>query len=876
MPSVVTLFARQSELAELGEVASTHKVVTICGPAGVGKSTLLQAWLPDEVAFVDLTDYRGEVGIETYIAAALGLSLSADADETARRRALRSVLDAHQNTLVLDNAEHIAATIAELVSHELFADCRFVVATRNRLRCGDEHLLQLDPFATEGDEPEALAYLRWRASTLGSAYALRDDEDGAVRDLVRRLDGLPLAMDLAAGRLNLLRPAMLLQRLEDSRDVLSGEHSRSLNDALLTSWEATELVEQRALAALSVLDAPFDPTLGEALIGEGGLDILQRLRDRSVIVVERDGRIRLLLSVRDFVRQHAAADAHQATIDRLLDALAARAPTWLDAATRLSPIETVSKLRQHASHLRLAVTHGTPSDARVAVCATALAESSLLDGTSAQAFELFQPLLARNDTEQLRVAAARLAIDLGRLDDADELLESETSFEALLERAQCAQFRGDLDLASQLVDRATPLAASDQQHGRAATSRAGITYHRGHYDEAREHYERALRHARRSEDRRTEARVLQNLGVVHCDRMRLDLARRLLNEAVALHQEAGDVLRAAWGYNAIGVVELRASDPERGIAALQRAAELFDRVGHRAGAASARANLAMIAVDTGRWDDGVQHSLDALERASAEEDPHVVGMCRLFLALCTWLRGDRDGAGRHFVDFEATIERDAHIQLAISWDAALGAYLAATGAPAEEVFQRGEQRLSETEGHEVYRTMFELARCQSLLRELRLAQRDRSEVLLELFNRVTGVDMSRSEPLRYTVALLEHEATAEIRGALRTLADADAHTLLVSTHAEAIRPPGGAWTLLGSSPSLWRLFLALAESARDAGGPVDFDALQAATWPGEVLTVESATNRLHVSLSKLRGAGLKPFLVRDDDGYQLDCPVVFV
>ncbi|MFB8043809.1 regulator [Streptomyces hydrogenans] len=288
---------RAGERAELAALLGESRLVTVLGVGGVGKTRLalkaaaaVQKRYGEEVRLVELAPLRDPVLVEHALVEALGLT-----DHTLR--APREVLTEHladrRLLLVLDGFEHLVEACAALV-HELLAAApglTVLAAGRRPLRLPGEAVLTLAPM----DEPDALALLADRAALAG-APALPDDE--TVRELCRRLDGIPLALELAAGRLPLLSVEQLLVRLDDRFRLLGdGGHGvpsrhRALRTAIGWSHELCTPRERLLWARLSVFAGPFDLEAVEYVCGGPGLpqeavlDLLGGLLSQSLITRE--------------------------------------------------------------------------------------------------------------------------------------------------------------------------------------------------------------------------------------------------------------------------------------------------------------------------------------------------------------------------------------------------------------------------------------------------------------------------------------------------------------------------------------------------------------------------------------------------------------
>lgn len=845
---------------------------------------------------VDLSDVKPGDDLESVIAMAAGVAIPSTTTRDDRRRALAALLE-DGAPVCLDNAEHLLSDLRDLLDDvRLLTSTTFVMTSREPLVADYESVIELAPFSPR----ESLRYFDTRARRLGPRYELEDDERDDALMLVTRLDGLPLAMELAAHRLTLLRPAALLERLERSGDVLvaSGvevpQRARSLLAAIRSSWTASTDDEQRALARLCALDGPFEPLLGEAAIGlEDGIGIIDGLRRRSFLVDEPDGRLRILIPIRQFLRGEQRAEDRVAAIRGIATELARGAPAFLHAAERLYPLKTVRGFREAHAHLRLVIDAAAENrdlleQEVLILCAMASAEVTRLDGRHGDRLGALVSIAEHlgDSAVRLHVRLARLERELSRLDESAarlrrcaELAEGSELVEALVEQSATAMFSGDAELAVSAVSRARELATTDLGRAHAALQLGGLLFHQGSYDEARDHLEEAIRFARRADDRRTETRAMHNLGVVHTDQLRIDLARRFLTEAVERHHQHGDLVPEAWAENSLGIIALRVHDEEEGMQRLQRAQQLFERAGMRTGSASALTNLAMVALDFDRPKEARDYALDAVERCNVGEDPYILNGAYLALAVSTWLLGDREQAGRLLAErADGVSQESGHVQMSVSWLAAWAAFLAGRGDPrAESVLVKGEALLADVDGHEVYRTMFALSRAHSRLWDYGCARTEGDaegalDAAFRLLNCVRGCTPEGAEALRYSLRLLTHEAPDELAELISAEAPADAaDRFIVSRALQAFRTPHGAWRALDRSPSIWRLFEALLDARVERPGiALDNEELQRAVWPGEVLTADSAANRLYVSLSKLRKAGLKGLICREEDGYRLD------
>lgn len=313
--------------AEIREQLGDRRLVTLVGPGGVGKTRLarrMAATLSREwqvpVAFVDLAETEPEDAVVT-VAAALGVR---EHDGFDLLDATDAALERRDLLIVLDTCEHIAPAIGSLLDHLLqHPSVRVMATSRSPLGHRHELALPVEPLATD----EAITLLLHRAGFDGAG----DDEKQALGEISRRLDGLPLAIELAAGRLRSLSADQLAELLRRSRASLRGGDDRplrhrSLDETIAWSYDLISPEQQRLLRSAALFRGPFSHAVAARFWGvdEGqAADALLELVDRSLVSRSGDGalRFRLLDTVRDFalarsddLEESPALDARHASL----------------------------------------------------------------------------------------------------------------------------------------------------------------------------------------------------------------------------------------------------------------------------------------------------------------------------------------------------------------------------------------------------------------------------------------------------------------------------------------------------------------------------------------------------------------------------------
>jgi predicted ATPase/DNA-binding CsgD family transcriptional regulator len=347
LPQELTSFVgRRREVAEAKRVLSASRLVTLTGVGGVGKTRLaLRVAAQARRAFdagvwlVELDQLQEPSLVVQTVAASLGVREQSGDPPLAR---LTDFLAARQLLLVLDNCEHLVDAVAKLVD-ALLRSCprlRVLATSREQLGVTGEVTLPVPPLSVPGPrlphstrglaQFDAVALFVERAAATMPALRLTEDNQIAVAEICHRLDGLPLAIELAAARLRVLSPEEILHRLSDRFRLLrTGPRSvsarqQTLRASIEWSYDLCTCTERLLWARLAVFAGGFDLAAAEGICADDGagedlLDLVASLVDKSILIREDHGavvRYRLLETIREFGQDKLRQTGEEAAMRR--------------------------------------------------------------------------------------------------------------------------------------------------------------------------------------------------------------------------------------------------------------------------------------------------------------------------------------------------------------------------------------------------------------------------------------------------------------------------------------------------------------------------------------------------------------------------------
>jgi predicted ATPase/DNA-binding SARP family transcriptional activator len=371
-----SLFGRDADLAALHRLLASNRLVSVVGPGGVGKTrvALEVARRADRATVLLLAPVTDPAAVSFALAHAMGLTVS-HGDVLA---ACAALLADGPRLLVVDNCEHLLDATRDLVT-ELLGSCprlQVLATSREPLGVAFEHVFRLGPLPTpslgaaqDAARSPAVEVFLDRAARVRRG-AVRPGDLGVVADLVRRLDGMPLAIELAAGRLSTFSLADLLDRLDRALDLLGGgqpsadARHRSLRATLEWSHQLLTSDEQRLFRHLAVFVDGTDLDTAEQVATDLGLSVdpgivLARLVDASMLEARFTGagttRYRMLETLRTFGLDRLAAKGETDSATSRLIRWAVDVARWFDqTAATVDEAEADATLRRELANLRAA------------------------------------------------------------------------------------------------------------------------------------------------------------------------------------------------------------------------------------------------------------------------------------------------------------------------------------------------------------------------------------------------------------------------------------------------------------------------------------------------------------------------------------------
>lgn len=621
-PQLSSFIGRERELAAVLERLAEHRLVTLTGIGGAGKSRLaLQAAAtrlnhePDGAWLVELAPVRDPALVPHAVATALGL---AERPGMSAAELVREHLLSKRLLLLLDNCEHLLDHTAALADELLqsSAGVRILATSREALGIAGEASYQVPSLELPTDAMASAALLgiesvqlfveRARAARAG--FALSSENAAPVVQICRRLDGIPLAVELAAARVRAMSPAQIADRLDDRFRLLTGgsrtalPRQQTLQGLIDWSYDLLHDDERLLLARLSVFVGGFTLEAAESICGTAPLepwqvlDLLTSLVDKSLLVFDDEpaSRYRLLETVRQYAREklgagEAAVAARSRHGEYYADWLRSLEPSFSGSGQ----VEVMQQITAEHDNLRSALEWWTagPTADQAAELAVRLAWFWFVRGHWSEGVERLGRVLNVPD-----LSAAGRVLVLRRLGQIETL-------------------RGRGGEATAAAEEALAL---DRRHGTPASLAstinllANVCFHWRQFDRALELYREGLALKTELDDAEGRAVALTGLANIALELEQYDDAERYQREVLTIFRVLDHSLgqAAAMANLANSIAYLGRLDEARAL--VEQAQEINRRIGNPKGAAVNSATIGLLELSLGRYDSATKHLLAAL------------------------------------------------------------------------------------------------------------------------------------------------------------------------------------------------------------------------------------------------------------------------
>jgi predicted ATPase/DNA-binding winged helix-turn-helix (wHTH) protein len=639
------LFGRADELVRLNELIVQHELVTLVGPGGIGKTRLALAAAEQAkgvflggVFVVELAGSTTHDDIDSLVARQLGINSLEAIHYRSRDRPI---------LVVLDNCESVIRPAARLASRLVNGSQGMRVLATSRVPLGEsgEHLVPVRPLEipVDGDIGRARTCASVQlffecAERAGADLQQTDEVVNEVTQLVKGLDGMPLAIELAAARMRVLSPAQLLERLRDHLDLLHrpGEEidrHHSIRAAITTSYEPLAVEAQQAFRRLSVVPAPFDISLAHAVCSDESpgaieeaitVELLATLIDSSLVessTSTSNVRYRLLEPVRLFGIELLEQSGELAeTTERYVNAMVKFATEIAAAALKEFRYDVLDRMRAHYPHLFHALDWCMANDP-----------------TAARANRLFLPLFGHSLPET--VARARRA-------RATWTQPAPLHAEVLAIMGAVAMHAGARALSQQWSDEAIASAGdSELAHMIACRTLGYLAAYSGDLRSARIRLEEAAVIAAKFSGAFAREIGLSRAALM-TDASEIETGLALAADIAHVAEECGELVTVHWSSIISTSLLVLCGRLDDAMETAVRAQTLAERTGHMwSTSASHRSVASVLAVRDG-WNDAMPHFRRALDSSLVLGDLAGASITIRVAAGALQRSGDRDGARR--------------------------------------------------------------------------------------------------------------------------------------------------------------------------------------------------------------------------------------
>lgn len=672
LPMQVTSFiGREKEISEVKRLLLAERFVTLTGPGGTGKTRLslqigaeLLELFPDGVWLVELVSLGDPTLVVQTVAHTLGVRESSGRPLLSL---MTNYLRGKDMLLILDNCEHLVDACAQLVTSLLqAAPTLFVLASsREALGIGGEVAYRVPSLSTPDmrhpppvesmSQYEAVRLFIERAESVQPGFTVTRENAPAIAQICHRLEGIPLAIELAAVRIKLLRVEQIAARLDDRFRLLTGgsrtamprhQTLRALIDwsyDLLTEPERTLLRRLSVFAGGWTLEAAEAICCGEGLEGMEVLDTLSQLVNKSLVLPDCaegvEAQYRLLETIRQYAREKLLeAGGGDAVRQRHLNyflALAEEAEPHLRSAQQVTWLD---RLEREVDNLRGALEWSLEAEVEAGLrLAALLLWFWHIRSHRSEGIEWLERVLAADEAQANTRTAATPARQAAR-------------GQALNTAGALMVMHGNPETGRTLAEKSLVLHRGLGPAGRRGAAMAlwvtaqAASQHES-LDLARSQTEESLALYRAEGDRFGIAQCLDNLGSYALMRGDYAAAKHIWEEDLVLRKALADQDGVAWVLSCLANLEFWRGNYERAKTLFRESHEVFRQVNNKWAVSMALSGMGAVVLSEGNFDQAAEIYEEALAYGREMGDQNTVAGRRYDLARVAWSRGDYDRAG---------------------------------------------------------------------------------------------------------------------------------------------------------------------------------------------------------------------------------------
>jgi tetratricopeptide (TPR) repeat protein/predicted ATPase/serine/threonine protein kinase len=689
-PSLDRFVGRETELTTLDTYfREGARLVTLKGFGGAGKTRFSRRFARTKMFdwkggawFVELTERTTVLGVAHAIATVLDIPLSGQGDEHQIMNHLgERIAGIGPVLIVLDNFEqvidHAPTTVGKLL--KLAPEAMFLVTSRESLKLSAELIFHFEPLPVK----DSVELFKLRAETAGSRWPKTKKTDAIIQRITKRLDGLPLAIELAAARARMMSPEQILERLSQRFKLLAGgrrgaiPRQATLRALIDWSWDLLEPWEKSALAQVSVFREGFSMEAAEAVLdlsawpeAPWSLDVVGSLLDKSLLrsrQVLGQPRFEMYVSIHEYASEKLNDVADLSRPDAAQETQHRHASWFANLGNYItahmsdsgSHSQSSAELIDELENLIAGASHGTPKTA--AECSILAIRVLMLTGPVSLGADLASQTLRlpdlprhlRMQLETSRSRCLRLAGSMAEartmvsglkpkktraaeeVDSGSALASPEAREQALLEARRVVEL-GNIEIAESKYPEAERCYLSalklfqkhDDRTGEGETlGKLGSIYRlKGELDRAAKLYIQAIGIAREMGNLQGECIVLGKLGIVYKDQGQHDLAAEHFTKAIDNAREIGDKVFEGNVLGSLGTVFNRKGDLDRAVEHYTQAINITREVGDRRNEGVHLSNLGLTYLHKGELDRAAEHLTQAIDIAREIGDKYSEGI----------------------------------------------------------------------------------------------------------------------------------------------------------------------------------------------------------------------------------------------------------